>query len=83
MSGHCQTVSAKLGKWCAYALLLVTPGSFIVLAALCLVRVWMARRRPGGRPALGGDGWESLGFDRDVAAMLARIKGLGMIKSPG
>jgi len=38
----------KLGRWCAYALLLVAPGSFVVLPALWLVRsltVQAARRR--------------------------------------
>jgi len=32
--------SAKLGKWCALAVALVTPGSFIVLPLLWLARNW-------------------------------------------
>ena len=32
--------SAKFGKWCAIAVVLVTPGSFIVLPAIWVVRNW-------------------------------------------
>ena len=30
----------RLGKWCAIAVILATPGSFIVLPALWLARNW-------------------------------------------
>jgi len=30
----------KLAKWCAYALVLLAPGSFVVLPVLCLVRLF-------------------------------------------
>ena len=36
-----------LGKWCAYALLLLLPGSLIVLPVLWLVR--LVRRHDGRR----------------------------------
>ena len=32
--------SAQLGKWCACALLLLAPGSFLVLPILWIVRRW-------------------------------------------
>ena len=31
---------AQLGKWCAIAVVLVTPGSFVVLPAIWVVRNW-------------------------------------------
>ena len=30
----------RLGKWCAIAVLLAAPGSFIVLPAIWLARAW-------------------------------------------
>ncbi len=30
----------ELTKWCAYALVLLTPGSFVILPVLWLVRRW-------------------------------------------
>ncbi len=30
----------SFGKWCAIAVVLVTPGSFVVLPAIWLVRNW-------------------------------------------
>ena len=32
--------STQLGKWCAIALVLVTPGSFVVLPVIWLARNW-------------------------------------------
>ncbi len=32
--------SAELGKWCACALLLLVPGSFIALPVIWIVRRW-------------------------------------------
>jgi hypothetical protein len=37
----------ELRKWCAYALLLLAPGSFVVLPALWLVRHLAFRSRHG------------------------------------
>ncbi len=31
---------ARLGKWCAIAVVLVTPGSFVVLPVIWLARNW-------------------------------------------
>jgi len=36
---------ARLGKWCAIAVVLVTPGSFIVLPAIWLARNWHLVRK--------------------------------------
>jgi hypothetical protein len=42
----------NLGKWCAYLLILLTPGSFIVLPVLWLVRLVAvpALRAPASPP---------------------------------
>ena len=32
--------SPELRKWCAYALILLVPGSFVMLPVLWLVRLW-------------------------------------------
>jgi hypothetical protein len=34
---------SALGKWCAYALILLAPGSFIVLAVMGLVKLYAQR----------------------------------------
>src|SRR5687768_6651353 len=38
---------SELAKWCAYALLLLTPGSFFVLPVLWLIRRMPLRPRAG------------------------------------
>ena len=30
----------ELGKWCAYALVLLAPGSFVIVPVVLLVRQW-------------------------------------------
>ena len=36
-------MAQQLGKWCVYGLLLLAPGSFLVLPVLWLVRQFRAR----------------------------------------
>src|SRR5688572_23518808 len=50
------TSPRDLGKWCAYLLILLTPGSFIVLPVVWLVRLavapaWRAPASPPGAPS--------------------------------
>jgi hypothetical protein len=53
MSGRSIVTPPKLGQWVAYALILLAPGSFIVLPALWLARrVLAARRQANGREAI-------------------------------
>jgi hypothetical protein len=40
---------SQLGKWCAIALLLLAPGSFIVLPAIWLARNWHVVKKLGDR----------------------------------
>ena len=37
--------ASQLSKWCAIAVALATPGSFIVLPAIWLVRNWRMMKR--------------------------------------
>jgi len=39
----------ELGKWCAYALMLLAPGSFIVLPVLWLVTLFGVQASRQGR----------------------------------
>jgi hypothetical protein len=44
MFGAARTVEARgIAKWCACGLILLAPGSFIVLPLLWLARQWSAR----------------------------------------
>lgn len=43
----------ELGKWCGYALVLLLPGSFVVLPVLWLVRLDGVRARTRFRPKGG------------------------------
>ena len=45
------SISMKHAKWCAYALLLLAPGSFLVLPVLWAVRTYRAGRRSNHRAA--------------------------------
>lgn len=36
----------RASAWCVFALLLLLPGSFVVLPLLWLVKRWAARQRP-------------------------------------
>jgi hypothetical protein len=38
----------ELGKWCAYALIMLAPGSFVVLPVLWLVRLRTAAKSAAG-----------------------------------
>lgn len=42
----------QFGKWCAYALVLLAPGSFVILAVFWLVRLLGLRLRARG-PSYG------------------------------
>jgi hypothetical protein len=37
--------SRKYGKWGAYLLILLTPGSFVLLPMLALIRLFIQRRQ--------------------------------------
>ena len=39
------TLPRKYGKWWAYLLILLTPGSFVFLPAVALIRILAARRQ--------------------------------------
>jgi hypothetical protein len=34
-----ESTPLQIGKWCAYALILLTPGSFFVLAVMGLIKL--------------------------------------------
>jgi hypothetical protein len=38
-----ESTPLQIGKWCAYALILLTPGSFFVLAVMGLMKLCAAR----------------------------------------
>ena len=44
MLGHLKaSLPHNLGKWCAYAVILLVPGSFIVLPVMWLVRLFVRK----------------------------------------
>jgi hypothetical protein len=60
----------ELWKWCAYALILLAPGSFVVLAVLWLVRLF------GIQASLGG-------FGRPVPRVIEAVGENAAQKNPG
>jgi len=53
-----KTAQARgIAKWCACALILLAPGTFVVLPVLWFARYWAARRgAPSSAPERGSAG---------------------------